>query len=151
GWDPGANASVYAIVLSGTGCYVGGGFSQVGGQPRRGLAQVDASGTVTAWSADVLPGYVRCMALDSGNLYLGGIFASVAGQARDNLAAVDAVTGAVTGWNPSPDGEVSSMAVRPPNGVLPAWLVVGGSFHSIGGLPRSRLAALDEAGNVQTW
>src|SRR5262249_7779035 len=50
-WNPGTDADVYALAVSGTTVYVGGLFDTAGGQPRQNLAALDAtSGLATAWN-----------------------------------------------------------------------------------------------------
>lgn len=58
-WNPGLapvpdsgsfSGTVHALTVVGGTIYVGGDFTAVGGQPRKNLAAVDASGRVTAWN-----------------------------------------------------------------------------------------------------
>lgn len=90
-----------------------------------------------------IAGTVYASATYHGVVYLGGDFTSVAGSVRTNLAAIDLSTGAVTAWNPAPPATgaglagIYSLAVDAGNGVLYA----GGTFTSIAGSARNRLAA----------
>jgi len=92
-----------------------------------------------------IAGTVYASATYQGVVYLGGDFTSVAGSVRVNLAAIDLGTGAVTAWNPAPPATgaglagIYSLAVDPARGVLYA----GGTFTSIAGSARNRLAAFD--------
>ena len=61
------------------------------------------------------------------------------------LAALDPVTGAATPWNPGTDGSIGAVAL------LDGTIYVGGWFHSVGGLPRSHLAAIDRFGSATSW
>jgi hypothetical protein len=84
-------------------------------------------------------------------VYLAGAFSQITDKngttfQRNNLAAIDAVTGQVTDWNPSATNpnnpsksSVRSMALSS-DGVR---LFVGGTFTRVGGVPRSRLAAIN--------
>lgn len=107
------------------------------------------------WTTD---GPVYAMALDrqDGVLYIGGDFTQVgpadplAGSAvaRRNLAALDLVTGAVTAWDPAPDGPVYAMWLNPAGSAL----YLGGDFAAVGGQFRQRLAAVDtNLGLPGTW
>ena len=82
-------------------------------------------------------------------VYLGGDFNganSLNGSAqRDHAAAVDAATGAVTGWNPAPNGTVRAML---PSG---SAVYLGGDFTTVNGsTTRNGAAALDAASGVAT-
>ncbi|MGQ0720944.1 MAG: FlgD immunoglobulin-like domain containing protein [Candidatus Eiseniibacteriota bacterium] len=127
------------------GWYIGGAFTEVGGQPRANLAQLDAAGNVTPWNpgADAT---VRVLAISGSTVYAGGDFFFAGGQPRNRLAELDAVTGATTAWNPGANWTVNALLV---NG---GTVYVGGGFSSIGGQARSRIAALDAGtGTPTAW
>ncbi|MRG60096.1 PKD domain-containing protein [Agromyces sp. CFH 90414] len=106
-------------------------------------------------SADPLPtaqidGVVWTQTASATTVYAGGQFtkARPAGAAagtnetaRNNLLAYNAETGALTGWNPSPNGRVLGTALSPDG----SRLYVAGTFTSIAGETRYRLAAFDTA------
>ena len=121
--------------------YVGGGFNQIGGQARRGLAAIDAvTGAATAWNPspvewDLFNPRIRALALAGSCLYVGGDFSSIGGQPRICLAAVDTSSGLATDWDPGADGLVWSLAAEGNT------LYVGGGFTRAGGLPAAGLAA----------
>jgi len=134
-WDPNASlpagsgdASVAALVVSGSRVYVGGLFSTIGGQARNSIAALDAtSGAATAWNPNATwyggPGCVEALAVSGSTVYAGGYFYRIGGQPRDCIAALDASSGLATPWNLQigEDG----------NGVLA--LAVSGSTVYIGG------------------
>jgi hypothetical protein len=86
-------------------------------------------------------------------IYAGGNFSGIGvrdgtGQGhavRSKLAALNTFDGTATGWNPSPDGTVRAIGVSADNQAVYA----GGSFATMGGVARSRLAAVqaDEVGD----
>jgi len=135
-----------AMTLSGGTLYVGGGFSNIGGQPRRYAAALDtATGLATAWNANV-DDWVFSVAACGGSVYLGGLFSNVGSEPHVGLAAVDPSTGAVLPWAADVDG-VGRAFVASGNTVY-----VGGEFTTINGQPRNCLAALDAAtGAVKPW
>jgi hypothetical protein len=96
---------------------------------------VDANGRVSA--------IVRV----GDRIYLGGSFTALKtkdGQSvpRNYLAAVDANTGEIVSeWNPNANGSVRTIVLSPDENRL----YVGGTFTSVGGLTRNRLAAIDLA------
>src|SRR6266536_3141612 len=139
----GANGRVNAIAQIGDRIYLGGSFTAVGGQPRGGLAALDAASgqLVASWRADVA-GVVQALAPspDGTTLYVGGEFSAVGGAARKRLAAVSASTGEVGAWDPGAKGG-TVLALAAAGGRI----YVGGKFSSIGTVARPYLAAVSSA------
>jgi len=164
-WDPNPSGSVVsyafgpsieALVVRGDTVFVGGNFTQIGGQPRGGLAAVDArTGEAFSWNPGNADSYVKDLALWNNTLFAGGEFRHLGGQARSLVAAVDVTTGEVTPWNPGVTGRQSNYQVGPYVKALLArdsTLYVGGRFDTVGSQPRSALAALDATtGAVRAW
>jgi len=71
---------------------------------------------------------------------VGGYFTSIGGQPRRSLAALDATTGLATSWDPNPDWEATINIISVRGNTI---YITGGGFNSIGGQPRSNVAALD--------
>ncbi len=86
--DAGTQLPVDAIRPFGNRVYVGGGFTTMGGQPRRYLAALDASTAApTAWNpAPDQP--VLALLSDEAALYVGGNFHAIGGRAVGGLARV---------------------------------------------------------------
>jgi hypothetical protein len=143
---PKAAGGVFAVAPDGIGgWYLGGNFTAVRGQPRNGLAHLDAGGNLTAWNPNA-NGTVRALAVSGGTVYVGGSFTSIGGQPRNRIAAIDAATGSATAWNPDASSVVQALAVSG------STIYVGGWYTTIGGQPRSRIAALDAVtGNATAW
>ena len=155
--DPnGVVGGISALVASGSTVYAAGGFTQVGGMPRRNVAAFrnvpGEPGTVLPFDGDV-DGPVRALALAGDTLYLGGTFTSVNGSIaslkrdRRNLAAVDSTTGIARDWDPDADSAVTALTVAG-NTVF-----AGGAFGMVNRTtPRLRLAAFDAlSGTVRPW
>jgi len=150
---------VNAVAWDGAGgWYIGGSFSSVQGQPRDGLAQIDASGHVTAFASGfTMTGpplnapSINSITVSGSRVYFGGRFVSVDGQARSNAAACDVTTGALTPWNPDPTN-----ASDPASGSVTALVAfgssiyVGGSFDAVDGQAVTSLAAVDTSSGVLT-
>jgi len=134
-----------ALAVDGSTVYVGGSFSDMGGQPRNNLAALDAAtGAATAWDPNP-DSTVRTLSTAGGKVFAGGYFNIVGGVYRDCLAALDA-SGRPTDWNPGANSEVAALAVS--DGLVYA----GGYFNFIGGQPRDYLAALDATtGAATAW
>ena len=106
---------VRALAVGGDTVYVGGAYFVIGGQERQGLAAVDANtGAVLDWNPNPVGWwtfvYAAALALRDRNLYVGGYFETIGGQNRYCLAAVDVATGQATGWDPSPNNGVWTLA-----------------------------------------
>jgi hypothetical protein len=146
GWNPGADANVYAILPACGAVYVGGGFKNAGGQVRNYVAAVDpASGSALPWN----PGpdsAVFALTRFGPTIYAGGAFSTIAGQLRQKAAGLDVATGSATGFDPGADGVVRALATSDSN------VYMGGTFSSIGNAVRVGLAALDPAtGQAAAW
>jgi hypothetical protein len=149
-WNPNADNNVGVVTVNGSIVYVGGGFSNVGGQPRLKIAALDAgTGLATAWnpgSASISS--VNAIAVSGTTVYTGGLFTNIGGQPRSNIAAIDAATGLATAWNPNANADITTLLV---NGTT---VYTGGAFTNIGGQTRNRIAALDatiNTNNATAW
>jgi hypothetical protein len=154
--DPNGVGGISALVALGSTVYAGGGFTQVGGMPRRNVAAFrnvpGEQGTVLPFDGDV-DGPVRALALAGDTLYLGGTFTSVNGSLaalkrdRRNLAAVDSTTGIARDWDPDADNAVSTLAIAGDT------VFAGGAFGMVNRTtPRQRLAAFDAlSGTARAW
>jgi len=146
-WNPNANGSVHALAVSGSTVYVGGEFTNIGGQTRNNIAALDAStGNATTWDPNA-NFKVVALAVSGSTVYAGGYFTYIGGQTRNTIAALDASTGNATAWDPNADRVVVALAVSG------STVYAGGSFTNIGGQARNKIAALDAStGNaITTW
>jgi hypothetical protein len=146
-WNPGANQIANVLLLEGDTLYVGGEFTQIGGQPRNYLAALNTTtGEVLPWDPNAnWPAYA--MARRGNTIYVGGIFQQMGGQWRRGIAAVDAATGVLSPWNPDTDNAVVGALLVSGNTIY-----VGGGFGQIGGQPRNALAAVDAVtGEALPW
>ena len=144
---------INAAVVQGGRLFVGGEFSDLGGQVRYGAGALDlTSKQVTSWDPllnSANNDTVYSIAVDDENhIWLGGSISKSNGQVRANLAIVDSLTGgAVIGdATPPAGGRVKS--------IVPAGraVFIGGEFGTFGGVARSNLAAIDLAtGRPDSW
>jgi hypothetical protein len=143
-WDPGANNTIYSLILSGNDLFVGGQFTNIGGQNRNYIAKLSTVGSGIAdpiWNPNA--GYwVTSLALSGSDLYVGGWFTSIGGLARNRIAKLSTVgNGTVdANWNPSADSWVNALLLSGTD------LYVGGNFTHIGGQTRSKIAKLSTSG-----
>jgi hypothetical protein len=149
-WDPSPDSSVYAIVVSAGTVYVSGGFLHVSGEVRSGLAAFNtADGSLSSWDPNLTPiptefsAFVNALAISGSTLYAGGGFGSVQGVTRNNIAGINTSDGAATSFDPEPSGDGTEGGVITALAVDGSTVYAGGYFTTIGGQPRSLLAALD--------
>jgi hypothetical protein len=142
-FDAVVNDKIQALVVSGSRIYIAGKFTQVDGQPRNNIAALNADGSLSAFNPDAnAPVEALAMSPDGSTLYAGGRFSVIGGLPRLALAALSAADGsarptfsaAVTGTTGV--GVVSALALSG------STLYVGGSFNSLGGLPRTNIGAV---------
>ncbi|WP_148572482.1 fibronectin type III domain-containing protein [Nocardioides caldifontis] len=149
-WNPGANGEVRALHAdaSGTGLFVGGAFTTIGGQTRQRLALLDAStgAVVTGFTANA-NGAVRAIERVGDRLFVAGAFTTVGGAARTRVAAVSATDGAlVTPWSGSADAVVTSLQASTDG----SRVFAGGQFRTLSGQPRDYIGAFDAANGAAT-
>ena len=106
-WNPGPDGDVRALAMHGANVFVGGAFSNVGGQARPSLRRLEerpARRRPSIRSRSHTSGFPEINAITErdGTLYVGGVFLAIGGQLRNNLAALDPATGAATSWNRTP-------------------------------------------------
>jgi Domain of unknown function (DUF5122) beta-propeller len=146
-WNPGANDIANTFLLSGDTLYVGGEFSQLGGEPRKYLGALNTNtGEALPWNPN--PNWsVFSLARGGNTMYVGGLFTQMSNQSRRGIAAVNATTGALESWNLDTDyGFVEAILISGNT------VYVGGEFGQIGGQPRRSIAALDlSTGAATPW
>jgi hypothetical protein len=159
GFNLGVNGTVYTLASFGNTMYVGGSYTFVGGLSRNNLASIDlTTPATTGWDPNV-NNTVRTIGVAGLNqfpftitVYLGGDFTTIGGLGRNRIGSVDGSSTAVFAWNPNANLPVHSLAVfvtglQGTNRTIYA----GGSFTTIGGASRNRLAALDGNGVATAW
>lgn len=73
--SPNVSRGITSLAVSGSTVYIGGEFREIGGQPRRNLAAIDATtGLATTWQADLAVGSVNALAVLGNTLIAGGGF-----------------------------------------------------------------------------
>jgi uncharacterized repeat protein (TIGR01451 family) len=151
----GANDRVNAILEVGSTTFLGGSFTALEDdagtlQTRNRLASVDASGNPTSFNPS-LDGEVFNLAVspDGSRLYVAGAFAKVGTQNRKRIAAFDLTTTppSLSTWNPpSPNAAVRAVVVTADAAYI------GGNFTNMGGVGRTRFAALSPTtGALLPW
>jgi len=101
-WNPNPDSFIFALAMSADGntLYAGGGFVNIGGQPRNYLAALTSgTGLATAWNPNPDFGPINSLAVNGSTVVAGGAFNHIGGQSRVSIAALDG-EGAVSAWNP---------------------------------------------------
>jgi hypothetical protein len=133
--------------------YVSGVFGLVNSVARSSVAAIDrVTGALLPFDVNIGATTIESIALDGGTLYLAGNFTQISGQPRSGLAAVNAATGVLLPW--APDTDASGIGGTGGVEVAVAGNVVfaGGFFHSVGGVSRTHVAALDlTTGRPTAW
>lgn len=144
-WNPSATGGyVYALAISGTTVYAGGGFTMIGGPPRNFIAALDATtGAATSWEPNA-GSVVWSLAVSGSTIYAGGAFSTIGGETRNRIAALDATSGLATSWDPNASSDVKTLAI---DGTT---VYAGGNFTTIGGQSRNRIAALSASTGLAT-
>jgi len=144
------DAPVHAIVVQADGGFVAGGaFTQVASQPRQRLVRFTHDGVLDgAFTPDFADTVLALAEQTDNSLVIGGAFTQAAGATRRYLArlypdgALDATFDPIV---EAGEAEVSikALAIQPDGRIL-----VGGSFTTIDGEPRRRLARLLPDGSL---
>ena len=138
--------SVEAIAVQADGnIVVAGSFGNVGGSARNGLARVGVNGRLGAGFNPNLNAGATVFDITvqpDGRLLIAGNFTTVNGVARNNVARLNADGSLDMGFGSSDpaagtNGTVETILRRTNGGVL-----IGGTFTSVDGVPRARLARL---------
>ncbi|MGB3220234.1 MAG: hypothetical protein WBD79_22790, partial [Anaerolineae bacterium] len=153
--DGSLNSGVFAIVVSGTDVYVGGGFSNGGSAP---AADYIGKWNGSAWSAlgsngvveGSFNGTARAIAVSGTNVYVGGSFTNVSNNgtvltAADYIAKWDgsnwSALGSGSAGNGSINGTVYAIAISGTD------VYVGGTFADVNNAGTS----LPEADYIAKW
>ncbi len=107
--------------------FLAGTFQNMGGQPRIGIAEVDATtGSATTWDQPLALTYLYDVTARGTKVFIAGNFYQLGGQPHRSLAALDRTTGALDPWDPDVDLSIYTLQI---NDTL---LFVGGDFKRAG-------------------
>ncbi len=145
-WNPQPDGAVLALTSAADGSiYVGGAFSQIGGQARANIAKLAGVGNgsaVVGWNGSADERVFALALAPSGDVYAGGAFTNIGGGPLDYLARLSGTTGAADPiWAPQPDDWVFDIVVGAADSVYAA-----GFFNNIGVTTRNHLVRIFAAG-----
>ncbi|MEO7598016.1 MAG: putative Ig domain-containing protein [Opitutus sp.] len=122
---PDANGRLQSLAVQSDGkVLVGGSFTSIAGQTRRGFARLNADGAIdVSFNADV-DGPVLAVAQQSnGMLVIGGSFTRAGGLSRFNIARLKTDGSVDATFDPGPSGQVNAIKIQ-----NDGKIVVGGGF-----------------------
>jgi uncharacterized delta-60 repeat protein len=143
----GANNRIEAIVFQPDGkIVIGGDFTTVNGTSRGRFARLNGDGTLDTSFGNGLAaanGSVQALTLQpDGKIVVAGGFTTVNGTARGNIARLN-TDGTLDGsfGNGLAGASYGEALAHQPDGKI----VIGGTFTTVNGVPRGRIARLDNA------
>jgi WD40 repeat protein len=150
------HTAIYALSLAPDGTvYVGGNFTQIGGQSRNNLVALDpGTANATSWNPRALYPATTIAADGTGQVYVGGDFAALDVKPRIDIAAIDTTTGTLEPFtaDATSSTEVFALGVAPPGSPKAGTVYAGGTFSMIDGQARNVVAALDPVtGQPTSW
>ncbi|MDB5258910.1 MAG: hypothetical protein JWO73_118 [Candidatus Taylorbacteria bacterium] len=150
GFNPNMGSTVNALALSSdnTKIYAGGSFTTVGGATYNRLAAINtADGTAISAFNPNMDGTVTALKLssDDSKVFAGGSFANMGSATSSGLAAIQTSDGtAVSGFSPNVVGNIMTISMSADGSAMG----IGGTYVSVGGSVRNRLAAVDITGST---
>ena len=140
---------VRAIAVQSDGSIViGGGFTEVRGEPRNGIARLHWEGSLDGTFGDGLAGangVVHAVAVQpDGRIVMAGPFSSVNQRRRNGFARLHPDGTLDHGLDGASSWSVNAVAVLPDGNLL-----IGGAFTLVNGIPRERVARL--FGGAAPW
>lgn len=143
-WRAGANAGVSTLIVHGDAVYVGGGFTEIGGQQRNGLAALRAfpagGNSAYSWNPDSNgTGHKRVGVVAYDSIFVTGNFTEIGGQPRTRVARLplSPFGSEPMDWSPAFDDTARNMVPGAGGSVY-----LGGSFTQVNGVQRYGIARL---------
>jgi uncharacterized delta-60 repeat protein len=146
-----ANDEISAISIQDDGkILIGGWFTSYGGSVAKGIARLNADGTLdTTFNSDLEIGSpVNSIEIqEDGKILIGGYFTTYGGVTRQYIARLNSDGSLDTTFDSSSgaDGVVYAIAIQDDGKIL-----IGGWFTSYGGVTRQRIARLNSDGSLDT-
>jgi uncharacterized delta-60 repeat protein len=149
GFNPNANSSVFPVAIQSDGkAIIGGTFTTVGGTTRNFIARLNTDGTLDTGFNPNANSSVSSIAIQSdGKVVIGGGFTTVGGTTRNRVARLNTDGTLDTSYNPDANNSVSINAIAIQSD---GKVVIGGSFTTVGGTTRNRIARLNTDGTLDT-
>ena len=136
-----SGGSVMALVVLASDVYVGGRFTEAGGETANRMARWGGSGwhALESGGQNGVSSWVDVLTVFDGDIYVGGSFFLAGGQAASRIARWDGVQ-----WHAlDSGGQIGVNSTVRAMSVLGDQLYIGGDFTEAGGLAPNRVASWD--------
>jgi len=148
GFNPGADATVFALALQADGkILVGGSFPGIGGGDL--LERLNPDGTLdsgfNSGAGSSQPGVTLLAVQADGEILVGGGFSTLDGQSCNGIGRLNADGTLDSAFNPGAEYGVYSLALQADGKIL-----VGGGFSTLGGQPCTALGRLNADGTLDS-
>ena len=131
---------------------VGGSFTSIAGQTRRGFARLNAAGSLdTSFSPDLDGPVIAFAQQTDGKIVVGGSFSRVGGLTRTNLARLNTDGSVDPSFDPAPNAQVNAITIQADGKIL-----IGGAFTGVRPnsttepVARSYIARINADGTLDT-
>ncbi|MCH8569091.1 MAG: hypothetical protein LAT67_12530, partial [Balneolales bacterium] len=132
--QPGLNSFVSALAISGNNLFVGGGFTEAGGEEANRIARFDIADGSWHSMGDGVNSFVSTLAVYGENLFVGGLFTEAGGSTARYIARYDITNDTWSSLSvPFLSNSVNSIVVVEDD------LYIGGTFFDIGGTRTNRI------------
>ncbi len=149
GFDPDADAEVCGItLLPDRSMLAYGFFTDIAASGIRYIAKLDSNSVVdTAFNPNANAEVFCVAAQPDGRLVVAGYFSEIAGHTRYRIARLNADGSLDASFDPgdSANNPITCVAVQ-----SDGKIVIGGTFNSVAGTPRHRVARLNANGSLDT-
>lgn len=147
-WNPSLSGNaVYDLTTYGGNIYFAGDFSTTAGGGRRMAAAYSTSGTIQNYNPNFLVG-AQCIFAWGNTMIVGGYVGGHSTVTRNRAFAI-MPNGELSNWNPNL-GNGDCYAIKYDSAT--STIYIGGSFTTVGGLTRNRLARVNSTtGAAESW
>ena len=141
------NGDIGPMSLKDSILYFGGGFGQVNGIRREGLAAYNLNtSSLTNWNPGIVSGGAANIDISGTSAYVSGYFYTIGLKYRGHIAAYNPSTGIPTSWAPEFNDRVNTIHIKGDK------IFVGGKFTEVDGNTRNHLAVFNRAtGALLSW
>ena len=149
GFNTDANGTVFSTMLQPDGkIIIGGVFNNIGGVTRNYIARLNTDGSLDAGFNPNANNLVRNVVLQSdGKIIIGGNFNNIGGVTRNHIARINPDGSLDAGFNPNV-ADISSPSISSIALLTDGKIIIGGDFHTVGGVARNHIARINPDGSL---
>ncbi len=146
----GGGVSSVAIQSDGN-VLVGGNFHTIQGEFQRSLVRMRNDGMLDdTFNPNIQSGgrVADIVVATTGDVFIGGSLSRIAEITRNNIAKLTSTGSLDLAFDPNTNSTVSEILLEKQNNSETGSLFIGGSFRTVGGYARQRLAKLNQDGSI---